>query len=416
MRNIEKSNNLINVERSVLSNYKISSPSFINLNDKTIQAHLEKRKSLFQFKLNFPIKLFENSRILDLGSGTGEQDICYAKWGSKLTLVELNNLSIKETKGYFQNFKLEDSIEKIHHCSIFDFKPNGLYDIVISEGVFHHTENPEKCFDILVQNLKEDGFVVLQLAFDSSHLQRSLQRMILDCLTSGDYDQIIKVSPILFAETLSRASKYGGRSIKQIVHDFYTNPKHKGISILDIINWFKKKQIKYYSSYPSIGIENLINGVHKKGGAEIIEEFPHISAIANFYFLIACDEDEETILSFYNNCEEANTTLENLMENSGLNDYIYGQEININKLSISFLDYFKSVKELFKKRHARTTKKIETIESELRTLFENIMKRDTNLLGKQINNFEILFKGYNGVPSNYIIGCKSKDKTFGDDL
>jgi len=413
---MKKSNNLIDVEQSVLSNYKISSPSYINLNDKSIQAHLAKRKSLFQYKLNFPIKLFENSRILDLGSGTGEQDICYAKWGSKLSLVEINHLSIEATKDYFQNFKLEDSIENIHHCSIFDFKPNGLYDIVISEGVFHHTENPEKCFDILVQNLKEDGFVILQIAFDSSHLQRSLQRMILDYLTGGDYDQIIKVSPILFSETLSRASKYGDRSIKQIVHDFYTNPKHKGISISNILKWFNKNEIKYYSSYPSIGIENLINGVHKKGGAEIINEFPHLSAIANIYFLIACEEDEEAISSSYSNFEDANTQLENLMENSGLNDFVYGQEMNINELNIRFADYFNSVKKLFKKRHELTTKKIDTIESELITLFDNLIKRETNVIGKHINNFEILFKGYNGVPSNYIIGCKSIDKTFGDDL
>ena len=196
--------------------------------------------------MNFPTKLFENSRILDLGSGTGEQDICYAMWGSHLTLVELNSNSIKKTKDYFKYFKIQDCIEKIHNCSIFDFKPSGLYDIVISEGVFHHTENPEMCFDILTQNLKNDGFVILQLAFDSSLLQRSLHRMILDHFTGGDYKKIIKFAPILFSETLSRAAKYGGRSIKQIVHDFYTNPKQKGISVLDIINWFKKKQIKYY--------------------------------------------------------------------------------------------------------------------------------------------------------------------------
>ena len=97
-------------------------------------------------------------------------------------------------------------------------------------------------------------------------------------------------------------------------------------------------------------------------------------------------------------------------------DYVYGQEININELNIRFADYFNSVKKLFKKRHALTTKKIDTMESELITLFDNLIKRETNVLGKQINKFEILFKGYNGVPSNYIIGCKSIDKSFGDHL
>ena len=65
--------------------------------------------------------------------------------------------------------------------------------------------------------------------------------------------------------------------------------------------------------------------MHKIGGPEIIENFPHISAIANLYFLIACHEDEETISSFYSNCESANQFLEDLMQNSGLNDFVYGR-------------------------------------------------------------------------------------------
>ena len=404
--------NILQVEKDVLRNYQKSNPSFIKLNKNSFKNHKSRRKSLFQYKLNFPIKLFKNSHVLDLGSGTGEQDLCYASWGADLTLVEINSVSVQQTKKYFTDFNYASKIKEIHNCSIFDFKPKKSYDIVISEGVFHHTENPKKCFDILIENLKDDGFVILQLAFDSSLLQRSLQRMIMNYLTDGDYDKIITYSPKLFSETLERASKFGGRSFKQIIHDFYTNPKHKGIGYLEIMNWFKDNNIKFYSAYPSINPENLINGVHLKGGAELLNEYPHISAFANIYFIMASSEDQDFIGDFYENAIYTNKKMQSLMDESGLNDYVYGTQRDIKHLTESFKDYFSSVHNLFKVRNEIVMHKIRKFEEELLLLLSNLNKMDINKIQKSINSFEVLFRGFNGVPSNYIIGCKSSKNEF----
>ena len=43
--------------------------------------------------------------------------------------------------------------------SIFDFSAKNKYDIVISEGVLHHTNNPKLGFEKLIKNQKKMVFV-----------------------------------------------------------------------------------------------------------------------------------------------------------------------------------------------------------------------------------------------------------------
>ena len=56
--------------------------------------------------------------------------------------------------------------------------------------------------------------------------------------------------------------------------------------------------------------------------------------------------------------------------------------------------------------------KIRKFEEELLLLLSNLNKMDINKIQKSINSFEVLFRGFNGVPSNYIIGCKSSKNEF----
>ena len=325
-------------EKAVLDNYTISSPSFIDLNSENFYNHLSKRHSLFQYKLNLPTKVFNNATLLDFGAGTGEQDICYAKWGAQVDLVEINPISVERIKKYFKSLNLEHNLNEIFEGSIFDFKTEKKYDIVVSEGVLHHTDDPYLGFKILVDKLKPNGFVMLQLGFDSSMLQRSLHRLILDILTKGDYSLILEYSPILFKNTLERASMHGGRSIEQIVHDFYTNPKHKAIGLIDVLDWFKESNITYYSSYPSIEIENLINGIHKNGGGELISKYPQLRAFSELYFMIASNDDEILFEDLNSEIHTVNKNFDELIKYHKLDDYVYGA--NINPCKEKFINYF----------------------------------------------------------------------------
>ena len=396
------------IENEVLRNYKISSPSKLPLESrKFFKNYFARREKLFHDCLKLPKEVFKNKRLLDFGSGTGEHDILYAKWGSKLDLVEINPISVAQTKKYFKFFKLNKNLKRIENKSIFDFRPKNKYDIVVSEGVLHHVNNPYLGLQYLTKNLKKGGFCILQLAFDFSHFQRSLHRYIINYLKNNNSNiNVEKICYKLFSETINRANKFGGRSKKQIVYDFYTNPKHKGINLRKLLIWFKKNKIKYYSSYPSIEPEGLINGIHQNVTNEIIMSFPSISLFQSINFLLASADDQVSLKKIIKLSSKNLKIWSNLMLKSKLDDIENKKNINKFNLKKNFNLYFKNLLNIYNVRNQSQIKKIKQFHKEFEILNISLKTQNIKKINKSIKKFEILFKGYNGVPSNYIVGYK----------
>lgn len=395
-------------ETKVLRNYRVHSPSKLPYEDPTYRTiHAERRLRLFRDRLKLPPQLFRGAIVLDLGCGTGEQDLLYAEWGACLILVDGNEISTAQAARYFQQFGREEQLFSIQTKSIFDFETEEKVDIAICEGVLHHTDDPGGGFDRLVKSLVPGGFVVLQLAFDSAFFQRALHRLILDVLTDGQQNEVEKVAKILFKDTLERARRFGGRSIDQIVYDFYTNPKHKGIDVREIFNWFQKHGIQYYSSYPMIEIEGLINGIHKPAAGELIIANPFITAFASLMFLIASEDDEDSVSFFRPEGEDTLEKFDTLMRVSGLRDYEYGLKTNLRDLSSGFEEYVEAVSALYLARSSVLQNKLTKLRTEFSTLINALDSKDEMLVESVIDGFQHLFRGYNGVPSNYIVGYRT---------
>lgn len=401
----------IKIENEVLKNYKISSPSKLPLENKEfLREFLIKRERLFRDCLKLPKQLFKNKKILDFGSGTGENDILYAQWGAILDLVEINPTSVAQTKKYFNIFKLNKHINKLDNKSIFKHKINGKYDIVISEGVLHHTNYPKLGFEKLTKNLKKDGFCILQLAFDYSHFQKSLQRYIINYLENNNNTIIIeKISNQLFSEAINRANRFGGRSKKQIIYDAYTNPKHKGINLEEIFDWFKKNNIKYYSSYPSIEPEGLINGLHANVPNEFLTSFPSMSLFQSINFLLASKNDENFFKKEIKDTKKNSQLWLKFIKSSNLDDF-ENKKHNFKKYNLkkNFNKYVESLESILKNRHDLQNLRLKKFLKEFNKLNEVLKTKDIKKIKLTIKKFELLFKGYNGVPSNYIVGYKFK--------
>jgi signal transduction histidine kinase len=97
----------------------------------------------------------------------------------------------------------------------------------------------------------------------------------------------------------------------------------------------------------------------------------------------------------------------NFLIESKLND-IDNKTSNLNftKIVKKFNSFMNSNVILFNKRNNDITKKIINFNKEFQKLLKSIEKRDLKLMKKNIKNFSHLFNGYNGVPSNYIVGYK----------
>ena len=395
------------MSQKVLKNYSIHSPSKLPIeNIAYFEEHKTKRSILFRDRLKLPLRLFRDASVLDLGCGTGEQDVMYGLWGSNCTLVDMNPISTKQAEDYFQSLGLQDNLDSVTTQSLFDFSSNKKFDFVISEGVLHHTNDPKKGFNIMVDHLADDGFIMLQLSFDSSHFQRSLNRFILDYLAEGDTNEIIQISKRLFKETLERASKYGGRTIDQIVFDHYTNPKHQGIPVSDCLNWFEELGIQYYSSYPQIEPEGFIDGLHLPPANVVIQKNSFLTSITDFLFMTASVNDQDLINKIH---EEASLCVEKknqLLSGENLTDYEYGSIIDLNNFQEAFVEYCDSIEKLTNNRSDYQQRTVENFKSELCALLKVLKTRDLDQIEEIMKNFNLLFRGYNGVPSNYIVGYK----------
>lgn len=397
------------IEKKVLKNYLTHSPSKLGIENLSFRKkYFKNRERLFFDCLKLPKKMFHKTDLLDFGCGTGEHDVCYAKWGANLTLIDMNSVSTSQVKKYFKFFKLDKNLKKIITNSIFKFKSKKKFDIVISDGVLHHTEDPKRAFDIMLSHLKPGGYCILEVAFDTSHFQRSLHRFILDYLTNGDLKKIEIYASKLFFETINRAHRFGGRSKKQIIYDFYTNPKHKGINLSDLLSWFKKHNLKHYSSYPSIEPEGFINNLNAETFAEGLNKNKLISLFQSIHFLVASQDYSKNFNNYLSEAKKTSSSWETFLKKTKLDDYEFKNKVNLNLTTELFNQFTKNSLNLLQKRNNHFETKIKKFNEEFLQLIRALKTKNLGLIRNKILKFSYLFKGYNGVPSNYIVGYKEK--------
>ena len=93
-------------QKEVLRDFKKKSPSKINIENKKIfKKYLKNHLNLFNESLKFPIELFKNKKVLDLGCGTGEVDIILNSFGAKCYGFDFNDISINRANFLKKNLK-----------------------------------------------------------------------------------------------------------------------------------------------------------------------------------------------------------------------------------------------------------------------------------------------------------------------
>ncbi len=248
-----------NVEEAVIGTYQRELPSVHFIEDK---AYFERRRKMreghFRFALNFPPEMFAGKTLLDLGGGTGDNTIFYGIWGAECTIVDANPKALERAKLVFEQHS-PDRETKFIHASLFDFSGPQQFDIVVSDGVCHHTHDKKKCFHILASCLKSGGYCYFGIGNAPGAVQRHLQRLILYTFAKTD-DDFVALAERLFPEHLDRASRFGQRSKRAIVFDTFINPKHDQTHVSEVLQWFAESGITLYSSYPRINVPFACDG------------------------------------------------------------------------------------------------------------------------------------------------------------
>ena len=399
------------VTQKVNKIYSKDNPSLYLKNLSQIDKFIKNRINLLM-ALKLPKRIFNNSSLIDYGSGTGLNSLVYSFLGANCTLVEYDKKSYQFSKDVFKKFSKNKY--QIYNKDIFSFKTDKKYDFVISNGVAHHTKNPFLNLKICLKSLKKNGFFILGIGETNGFFQRNLQRHIL-YLLSNNQEEIIEYAKILFKEHLNKSKKFSGRTINEIIADTYLNPKINTLNIKQIIEFFKKNNLDLYSFYGTIkSLSNLLESdtdqfrlkslnkkFKKKFKSQMnlnLNDLESFSLSNNFY--------EKSQSLTYSKINLLNTNLNKIT--SSINDINFNKKkkLDSNLINSTYKNIanFNKV-DLLNKKH--NLKFLNELKSLVKILNSSIKKEKKLLkIKKYLSNCKVLLKGFNGTGMNYFVGYK----------
>lgn len=204
-----------------------------------------------------------HKKVLEVGCGTG-QISNYFSIGTNNEIIAFDPTI--ESLNLAKNFAVKNNLTnlKFVNADIFDdVLKDDYFDFIWCNGVLHHTKNPYKAFEITVQSLKNNGYILIGLYNKIGRIRTLVRKYI------------SKVFGIKFLELFDPTLKYlklNEKEKKSWINDQYFHPIESLHTLDEVLDWFKKNDIEYISSIPSCDFEfhqNYENLFEKKSKGDI---------------------------------------------------------------------------------------------------------------------------------------------------
>ena len=392
-------------QQRVLKDFKKKSPSKVKIENKKIfKKYLINHLNLFNDNLKFPVELFKNKKVLDLGCGTGEVDIILNSFGAKCYCYDFNEISINRANFLKNKYKIKNLFFKKKNIEDLKIKKE-FYDISVSFGVLAHVYDQEKLFRKLSESTKKGGYIILGYVEDGGLIQRLLHRAIIRKISKKNNKDVFVLAKKIFSEHINRSMKFGLRSEEGIINDYLVNQAYIGTPMSKIISWQKKYNLKIYSKSPDASLPFRVDpGFQNPKLEDKIER--ELFAISNLRSVFSQKTDSKVFRDILKNdknfIQKDITQLVNL-----LTQFLQRENNKISKKELFTM--IKYQKKLIKKINKinnlmtnYTTGNFQKLSNEIIEIFSEISKKNFsfNSLNKKI---KFLFKGYNGLGTSYII-------------
>ncbi len=179
-----------------------------------------------------------NSKVLELGCGTGQLSIYLSRYNRIIYGVDISKGSLILGEQFRKkNERKNVFFSRMNVFNLF-FKKN-YFDIIISNGVLHHTKDAKLAFNILTEHLKPKGLIVIGLYHRYGRLLTNFKQ---------------KISPFLgdnirfFDKTLRKMKNNEKKHAWKL--DQFFNPHETSHTLSELIDWFEEKDISFINSIP----------------------------------------------------------------------------------------------------------------------------------------------------------------------
>lgn len=211
------------------------------------------------------------ARLLDVGCGTAHRVMPLAQHFGVGEYVGLDHSSaslgvarsLAGELGFARATLLEGDLFRLPF-------EDASFDIVISQGVLHHTSDPYGGFRELVRVCKPGGFVNVYLYNKYNHWRHNLQKARVSRLGGDDLERRFEAAHRLYGrqplESMTPAEVAG-------FYDQYCHPHKSDHTVGETLAWFDSAGLDYWGSYPPLGFRDFVAMAQYR--AELMSRFPH---------------------------------------------------------------------------------------------------------------------------------------------
>ena len=113
----------------------------VDTGERPVASSFESMPSLMRVTYGACKEYVAGKDVLDIGCGEGWQDLYLSSYAKHVHGIDISQKVIEENKIKFVNVKNMT----FYHMSGEQLEfPDTFFDVIISNGVLHHTENPKK--------------------------------------------------------------------------------------------------------------------------------------------------------------------------------------------------------------------------------------------------------------------------------
>lgn len=185
-------------------------------------------------------QIMHGARILEAGCGTGQlSNFLGMTWGRTVfaTDICLNSLKLG------QDFKENNDIKNVAFIQMNLFRPvfkPDSFDIIICNGVLHHTADPFIGFKSLLNIVKKGGFIIIGLYNTWGRIPTDIRRFIF----RFSHNSFKFLDPNLREQNLDDTRKHIW------FMDQYKNPHESKHTIGEVLSWFEQSGVEFVNSIP----------------------------------------------------------------------------------------------------------------------------------------------------------------------
>ncbi len=179
------------------------------------------------------------AKVLEVGCGTGQLSnfLSIAQRTVFGTDMCLNSLALAE------DFRRKNQLSRVGFYQMNLFRPifqEEIFDLVIANGVLHHTSDPFGGFKSISSLVKKDGYILVGLYNKLGRLMTDLRRLIFR----------VTGKTFLFLDPYLR--ERGKQDVKSEVwfKDQYQHPHESKHTMSEVLKWFDETGFRFVNSIP----------------------------------------------------------------------------------------------------------------------------------------------------------------------